>query len=343
MDKYAKNLKAIFKYAILFIIIFGLLLTFSNLKNLKRHFFEINLSYFFAAIVSAFIVYGIEGIFLLISLKLFDVKLPIFFALKYSLIINSFGYFVSLGGLTPFATQIHVLDHHNISIQKATAARVLQVIFFNLFFIVLLIIGLLSILYYYPHSIYSLPLVIFTVSFFFLLISGFYLAIFWKSFQKVAVRIFFNFLKSLVGLFSKKTKLNQAWAVNLLDEFNNGFKTVVKKPLYLFILFIITIIDWIFWLIVMDFSFLSMNFHIHFGVLIIGFSIGQIVGIISMVPGGAGTMEGSMALVYTSLGVPLETAVGAILLYRFSFYIIPFLFSLPFYFSLKHKVERTIN
>jgi len=85
-----------------------------------------------------------------------------------------------------------------------------------------------------------------------------------------------------------------------------------------------------------------MNYPVHLGVLIIGFSIGQLVGILSMMPGGAGTMEGSMALVYTSLGVPLATAVGVIVLYRFAFYIIPFLVSLPFYFSLKKKSHEPV-
>ena len=72
----------------------------------------------------------------------------------------------------------------------------------------------------------------------------------------------------------------------------------------------------------------------------IGFAVGQTVAIISMVPGGAGTMEGSMALIFSAFGIQFETALGAVLLYRVSFYIIPFLISLPFYLSLKKKIQE---
>jgi len=47
-----------------------------------------------------------------------------------------------------------------------------------------------------------------------------------------------------------------------------------------------------------------------------------------------------MALVYNAFGVPLETALGAVLLYRVNFYIIPFLASLPLYFVLKRKLKE---
>ena len=36
----------------------------------------------------------------------------------------------------------------------------------------------------------------------------------------------------------------------------------------------------------------------------------------SLIPGGLGVMEGSMAAVFASMGVPFETAVVAVLLFR---------------------------
>jgi uncharacterized membrane protein YbhN (UPF0104 family) len=58
-----------------------------------------------------------------------------------------------------------------------------------------------------------------------------------------------------------------------------------------------------------------------------------------MVPGGAGTMEGSMAMTYRALGVPLETSLAAVLIFRTLFYILPFFFCLPFYFTLKRRMR----
>ena len=340
MKKFDKKLRRFLKYAILFIIIFGLLLTFTNLKRLKQHFIELNLICIIAAVICSFIIYGIEGLFLRISLQLFKEKLPILHSLKFSLIINSVGYFISFGGLTPFATQIHILDYYNITVQKATASRVLHVIFFNAFFNILLIAGLIAILHDNNSNGYNLTIIIFTVSFFFLLITGFYFAIFWKSFRRAAAKVVFTLINAILGIFTKKFKMYPKWAFHLLDEFNKGFRNALKEPLLFIILFIITVVDWIFWLAVMYFSFLTVNYTMKIESLIIGFSIGQIVSIISMVPGGAGTMEGSMALIYNILGVPLATALLAVLIYRFTFYIIPFFLSLPFYFSLKQEIEE---
>lgn len=339
MKKSKRKYRRFLKYIILFVIIFGLLLTFSNLKKLKHHLFELDFVFFSAAVTCSLIIYGLEGIFLFTTLKLLKEKLPILLALKYSLIINAVGYLISFGGITPFATQIHVLDYQNISIQKATTSRVVQVLFFNAFFNILLIFGLISILLNNRNSDDNLTVVIITTSFFLIIIIGFYLAIFWTSFRKAALKLFFTILNGIIKLFSNKYKLSLKWALYLLNEFNNGFRSTLKNPLYLITFFIITIIDWSFWLLVMYFSFLTVHYPVKIGTLIIGFSIGQIVSVFSMVPGGVGTMEGAMALIYKILGIPLSTTLVAVLIYRISFYIIPYFLSLPFYLNLKYKIE----
>ena len=50
--------------------------------------------------------------------------------------------------------------------------------------------------------------------------------------------------------------------------------------------------------------------------------------IASLVPGGLGIMEGSMAAVFVTLGVQFEQAVVAILIYRAAYYGLPILASL---------------
>jgi hypothetical protein len=62
-----------------------------------------------------------------------------------------------------------------------------------------------------------------------------------------------------------------------------------------------------------------------------GFAIGVALGVMSMVPGGLGVQEGSMVGAYHLLGVPLEEAVLASVLFRVAYYWVPFGFSLAFY------------
>ena len=337
VQHYQRSIRKALKYAIIFIIILGILFTFANLRKLKQHFLNLDTTFLLLAIACTLIVYILEGFFTKLSLLVFDEKLSFLNSLKYSFIINSFGYIISLGGLTHFATQIYVLGHHNISPKKATLSRILYLMFFNILFDLLIIAGFVALLSNKEKENLHLTLVNIVLSLFFMLIISFYLAIFWKKFQDAASKLFTSFTNRVLGLFTKKLRIEKDWVKSFLKDFNEGFFKLIKKPGYFISMLLVTIIDWSFWLGVMYFCFLAVNYTIKLGFLIIGFSIGQIVGVLSMIPGGAGTLEGSMALTFTALGVPLERALGAIILFRIIFYIVPFFLSLPFYFSLKKK------
>ena len=67
------------------------------------------------------------------------------------------------------------------------------------------------------------------------------------------------------------------------------------------------------------------------GVVVTGFAVGVAAGVMSMVPGGLGVQEGSMAGAYHLLGVPLEQGVLVSFLFRLVYYMFPFGVSLLFY------------
>ncbi len=323
------------KYICTSIIFVGMFITFSIINKLKDNVLTINEFYFLLSVTCGILVYCADGPFLLMSLKVFNEKVPLLHSLKYALTINPLGNLVSFGGATPFALQILMLKQHNISTKKATLARIINVIFFGVSFNILLIVSLVYILLDNKQNQFNLTMIIAALFLFFIFLSGFYLIIFWKKLQTSSIKVIFNLLDRIVRIFSRKVILNSSRVETFLDEINEGFKTLIRKPCYLFLITGITIIDRIFWLGVIYFAFLTMSYPINIGLLIIGFSIGQIVGIISMVPGGFGTMEVSMALTYKALGIPFNIAFAAIIIYRLSFYIIPFIISLPLYLNIK--------
>jgi len=339
MPKMQTGIRRALKLSIFFIIIIGALIAFSNLNKLREHLISINFLCLLFSLLSAFCVYATEGLFLIESLKLFRERLPVLSALKYSLIINSLGYLVSLGGITPFATQVYILDFHNIGAKKATLTRILQVMLFNMIFTTFLVIGFIFILFNRARNEFDTPLL--TIPFFVLLVivSIFYLTIFWKKFRAVSIKILTGVINKICKLFFSRLHIQEEKVMEFLEEFDEGIHTLLMDKKYLFFIGIIILVDWVFWLSIIYFAFLSINYRIGFGALIIGFSIGQIIGIVSMVPGGIGTLEASMALAFKAFGVPFETALVSVLLYRITFYIIPFIFSLPLYFSLKKKIQ----
>jgi glycosyltransferase 2 family protein len=67
--------------------------------------------------------------------------------------------------------------------------------------------------------------------------------------------------------------------------------------------------------------FYAFGEKISFGPLMAGYAVGMVFWIVSPTPQGVGVVEGTMALVYTSLGVPAEKATLVVLAFRgFSFW-----------------------
>ncbi len=62
--------------------------------------------------------------------------------------------------------------------------------------------------------------------------------------------------------------------------------------------------------------FLAFRRPLDFGPLVAGYAMGFVFWVVSPTPQGIGVVEGVMALVYTSLGVPAATAVLAALTFR---------------------------
>ncbi len=113
------------------------------------------------------------------------------------------------------------------------------------------------------------------------------------------------------------------------------------KPLILLAIVIIVIIEWAAAVIALGFCFNALGQVPSIGVLITGFVIGLIAGVLSMVPGGFGVQEASMAGIYALLGVPFEQALLAAILFRGVYYLVPYGFSLTFYGRLLRRGSKT--
>ena len=86
-----------------------------------------------------------------------------------------------------------------------------------------------------------------------------------------------------------------------------------------------------------------MNYPVAPGLVVIGFAVGICLSLVSLVPGGLGVMESSMTAVFVSLGVPLEPAVVAVLIYRIAYYVLPLLLSLFFFHGLMLQAARNMR
>jgi len=129
-----------------------------------------------------------------------------------------------------------------------------------------------------------------------------------------------------------------------LDQFDEtltcGTQAIRKRPLVLLWVMLLTLLDFTSSIVALGFVFEALGPGVKVGALVSGYVIGIMAGLLSMVPGGFGIQEGSMAGIYALLGVHFEQAVLAVILFRLLYYLIPYFLILPFYRRLLRKAEK---
>lgn len=150
-----------------------------------------------------------------------------------------------------------------------------------------------------------------------------------------------NFVLSLVNRFTKK---DLSSSIRAFDRtFSDGACLIRHKPGQLILVMILTYTDWLSSVLVLYFCFDALGPQLPLPMVASGFVIGIMAGVLSMVPGGIGVQEGSMAGVFALMGRSYEQAVLASILFRVVFYLLPYFISIIFYGRLlrqrNHKLE----
>ncbi len=127
-----------------------------------------------------------------------------------------------------------------------------------------------------------------------------------------------------------------------LDEFDatmsRGVGVARTRPLLPALMIALVLTDWSACVAALWVCFHALGNPISLGVLLTGFTLGVTAGVLSMLPGGLGVQESSMAGLYSLLGVPFHRAVLASILFRVVYYLIPYLVSLGFYWWLLRRL-----
>lgn len=119
-----------------------------------------------------------------------------------------------------------------------------------------------------------------------------------------------------------------------------GTAAMLRRPIVFVALLMLVAVDWIASAATLWFAFLSLGVVVPPGTLISGFVIGIVAGAASLVPGGLGVQEGTMAGVFALLGLDFSRSVLAAVFYRFIYFVIPYFISLGFYRWLMRKDKR---
>jgi uncharacterized protein (TIRG00374 family) len=241
---------------------------------------------------------------------------------------------LTTGGVVGYSLRYLLMNMYKVSFKDVVSSSIFHVYLTSLDMLTILPLSFIYLLLHavVPHGA-AIALGVMTVVFLIVLIltTGFVL---FRSIRQPIIR-----LLAYLGLkiLSRDYKL---WFAQLDETMTLGGQAIRKRPFLLLWIMTLTLADFICSFAVMGFIFMALGASVTTGVLVTGYVIGIMAGLLSMVPGGFGIQEVSMAGIYALLGVSLEVAVLAAILFRVIYYLAPYFCILPFYNRLLHQARQ---
>jgi uncharacterized protein (TIRG00374 family) len=247
---------------------------------------------------------------------------------RITLVANTANYLLSTGGLSGFALRMYLFARRGIPAGSAVLISLVQTLLTNL--VLLGFVGWGFVLLLLSHNLVGRDLIAATA-----LLVAFGIVVVVTSIALVRRRWRRRLLYGTTRLLDRglaHVAPHRRPARSTLRRFqhnlNVGFDFLMQRPHDMLGPTFFIVLDWIFTLLVLYTAFIAIGTPIAMSHVIAGFAIGMFFSIASLVPGGLGILEGSMAAVFVGLGVQYEQAVVAILIFRAAYYGLPILASL---------------
>jgi len=288
------------------------------------------------ALLFVFISYVAQAGGFWAACRIFGIKMPAFILLEIGFVSNILTNVLSAGGIPGQSYRVLTMKRNNVPASDATAVSIFHSYFNNLIFFVILPFVfwyLRSTIAQTPRQVFGLVLaaVIFAV----LLVLSTIIV-----FSKPVRRQVFKILSFAARLFYSKPKL-KSFFKDLDSAFQEGIKRGRAKTGLILLMLSLVAVDWAAMIISLDYCFAAFGAPLAIGKLIAGFVVGISAGVLSLIPGGIGVQDGSMAGIYVLFGARLGQAILALVLFRIFFYFIPLGVSFFFYRpAIGNNIER---
>lgn len=312
-------------FAIVTVLLIAILVILLDWKEIKRVIGQANWEFTIVALIFTVISYGFLSFAFVEITKLFDIRGRALGLMEISYVGTTLDNIMAFGGAAGLSLRLVLLQRRGIPLNKAITASI-----FNSYLVGLIMLCLLSIslIYLLVNKSVHGGAAIGTGFSVIILVCLFVLATVIIFSESIRVIVINAITKIVRVIFHRDITSN-------LDSFSNslsiGAASIYKNPVTLLKPVVPVIAYWLTMLIVLWFCFDALGDPLKPWVLLTGFSVGISAGNASMIPGGFGVQETSMAGIYALLGVSFERAILAAILFRVIYDFIPFFISLVIY------------
>ena len=149
-------------------------------------------------------------------------------------------------------------------------------------------------------------------------------------------RCSFFILNMLARLFRRNEKLSR-----FIDSFIESFcNSRMRKRTFLSAM-VLALILWILDGMIFFYIFERLGMNLEAGFVISAFALSVIIGLITFLPGGIGSFEGSFLILLISAGVEKNTAIAGIFITRFMVYAYPLILAYISFLTIRKMTNKT--
>lgn len=257
--------------------------------------------------------------------RLLGVKMRLRDLLPIGFISTVLNHVVASGGAAGYTVRYALMSRHGVSFSLVVAVSLLHFVFTSVIMILMLPVGLIYLLTNVEVpgatglllSVLAVLVVAGTALLLALIFSGRLRALLFAFIERIVHRL----LKREIG----------ETLANFDATVTRGADALRRRPIEIVWLSLFIALDWAASVTTLYFAFRALGVTVAPFTLVSGFVIGVVTGVASMIPGGLGVQEGTMAGVFSLYGLDFERAALAAVFYRASYFILPYLISLGFY------------
>ena len=268
--------------------------------------------------------------------------LPFLVWLRITFVSNTVNYVVTTAGLSGFAVRMYLLSQYGVESGRAVLISLIQTFLTNVTLLVFILAGFVSLLARQqltgtPLAIASVCLVVFAG----FLVYGVVLLLH-RRLRRLTLFWMGSTTHRMLRRFApaRTPQLVRFWRFQ--HRLDRGIQFLLSRPVAMLGPTAWITFDWVLTCGVLWAAFLAVSHPLSPGLVMVGFGVGLFFSLVSFVPGGLGIMEGSMAAVFVSLGVPFEKAIVAILIFRVSYHLIPLIVSVFLFHGVFRAAQRAI-
>jgi hypothetical protein len=250
--------------------------------------------------------------------------------LKITFVANTINYVVATGGLSGFAVRMYFFTRLSVPSDMAVVVSLAQTLMTNATLLVFILGG-----FFYLFTAHNLEGVaaVFLSTMLTVFLSAGVVAVMLLLRPRLRRRTLFWLGQAAHWALHRVVphrapQRTHVW--RYVFNLNRSIEFLLARKSKMVAPFLYIILDWIFTLLILHTSFLALRYAIRPTYVVIGFAVGIVLSFASLIPGGLGIMDGSMAAIFAGFGVPFETGVAAVLLFRAAYYVMPLLISLFF-------------